>query len=151
MISESVESVESPARELIQLSFPASGDLVVLARFTAATVAARAGFDIDEIEDLRLAVDELCVSLGPLGDGASVRMEFGRLDDTVTVVCTVDGPVGDGPSAGDGPNPLRVPANELSEQLLDALVEEHGREMRDGHLSAWMSMRRGVAGASWNG
>ena len=99
------ESVESPARELIQLSFPASGDLVVLARFTAATVAARAGFDIDEIEDLRLAVDELCVSLGPLGDGASVRMEFGRLDDTVTVVCTVDGPVGEGPSPGDGPNP----------------------------------------------
>ena len=47
--------------EAVELIIPVQSDLVVLARLTAATVASRAGFNVEEVEDLRLAVDELCV------------------------------------------------------------------------------------------
>ncbi len=45
--------------DVVELTLPAGSDLIVLARFTAVTLGSRAGFDIEEIEDLRLAVDEL--------------------------------------------------------------------------------------------
>ena len=48
--------------DVVELTIPVRADLVVLARLTAATVASRADFDVEEIEDLRLAVDELCIS-----------------------------------------------------------------------------------------
>ncbi len=49
--------------DTVELTLPVRADLVVLARFAAGTIASRADFDVEEIEDLRLAVDELCVSL----------------------------------------------------------------------------------------
>ena len=64
------------ARELIEIVFPSSVELIVLARFTAATVGARANFDLNEIDDLRLAVDELSVSFGPLDGDTCLRYEF---------------------------------------------------------------------------
>ena len=138
--------LKTEQREIVELSFPASVDLVVLARFTAATVAVRAGFDVDEIEDLRLAVDELCVSFGPLEYSESVRLQFMRIDQTVRITCEFDRL---NPSAGDliTPSPAGVKlqrAEELSRQLLDALVDEHGRESRDGFPRAWLEKRRTV-------
>ncbi|HEV2952614.1 MAG TPA: anti-sigma factor, partial [Candidatus Dormibacteraeota bacterium] len=64
--------------DLVTLSIPVSADLLVLARLTAATVASRAGFDVEEIEDLRLAVDELCISLVNEGGGGRLELEFIR-------------------------------------------------------------------------
>ena len=49
--------------DTVELTLPIRADLVVLARFAAATIASRADFDVEEIEDLRLAVDELCISV----------------------------------------------------------------------------------------
>src|ERR1700684_3697360 len=80
--------VRTSEREIIEISIPGSVDLVVLARFTAATVGARAGFDLDEIDDLRLAVDELSVSFGPLDGHTCLRYEFLRQGATVNVRCT---------------------------------------------------------------
>jgi serine/threonine-protein kinase RsbW len=140
------QTIETEQRELVELSFPANVDLVVLARFTAATVAARAGFDVEEIEDLRLAVDELCVSFGPIEGSESVRLQFMRTDQTVRIVCEFErlgSPIGDLATLNpDGLNPRR--ADELSRQLLEALVDEHGREDRDGRPCAWLEKRGGV-------
>jgi hypothetical protein len=32
---------------------------------------------------------------------------------------------------------------QLSEQILDALVDEHGKESQDGFVRAWLRKRRG--------
>ncbi len=133
-------------RELVELSFPANVDLVVLARFTAATVAARAGFDVEEIEDLRLAVDELCVSFGPIEASLGVRLQFMRTDHRVRIVCHFeprDLPSGNS-TAVDSQSLNSPRADELSRQLLDALVDEHGRENRDGLPCAWLEKQGGV-------
>ena len=41
------------------------------------------------------------------------------------------------------PEPEGDEVARLSEQILDALVDEHGRESRDGSARAWLRKRRG--------
>jgi hypothetical protein len=131
--------------DAVDLSFAASADLVVLARFTAATVASRAGFDIDEIEDLRLAVDELCVSFGPIAQGTNVHLEFRRTGDTVRITCAFD--ILGSPSVEKISN-IDIStwdrSDDLSQQLLDALVDTHGREETSGKPCAWLEKQKGV-------
>ena len=129
----------SSDRDHVEICFPADVDFVVIARFGAAAVAARANFDIDEIEDLRLAVDELCVSFGPLSENRSVRIEFDRAGDLVKVTCRFES--ADDPSApGDEVLDWKR-TDDLSRQLLDALVDAHGREVLDGSRCAWLEKR----------
>ncbi len=58
----------------VELTLPARPDLLVLARMTVGAVAARAEMPVDDIEDLRLAIDELCLSA--VGDRAGGRLEL---------------------------------------------------------------------------
>ena len=51
----------------VRLVVPAAPEYLRLVRLTAAGLASRLGFTFDEVEDLRIAVDELCFHL--LGDG----------------------------------------------------------------------------------
>jgi hypothetical protein len=145
-------------REVVEISFPGSVDFVVIARFTAATVAARAGFNLDDIDDLRLAVDELSISFGPLDTDSCLRYEFVRDGDAVTVRFTREPASGrvvevpDGADATDGAEKDRslskqelahwMQARELSAVLLDELVTSHGREITDGRSVAWLMKRR---------
>ena len=47
----------------VQLVIPASARYLRLARLTAAGLAGDLGFPVDAIEDLRVAVDELCAAI----------------------------------------------------------------------------------------
>jgi serine/threonine-protein kinase RsbW len=131
------------AGDRIELRFPARGDLIVLARLVTSAISARAGFDIEQLEDLRLAVGELCL-LTLQGNDVSfgdLCLELTVLGDAIGVVCTLErassaGPVGTAPEEADE-------SARLSEQILDALVDEHGRESQDGSVRAWLRKRRG--------
>jgi len=141
------ETSKTSERELIEICFPSSVELVVLARFTAATIGARANFDLDEIDDLRLAVDELSVSFGPLHGDTSLRYEFVRDDDTVSVRCTREPIAGPGGASQQADILDWHQARELSEQLLDELVTMHGREIVNGRSVAWLTKQRGIGPA----
>jgi hypothetical protein len=146
------DDVQTSEREVIEISLPGSVDLVVIARFTAATVGARAGFDLDEIDDLRLAVDELSVSFGPLDGDTSLRYEFVRDHGLVTVRCTREPAPTDAapPTGGRREEPGDAErhfeywehARELSAVLLDELVDSHGRQINDGRSVAWLIKHR---------
>lgn len=123
----------------VELTFPARGDLVVLARLVSSAISARAGFDIEELEDLRLAVGELCL-LALQGSDAhhgELRVAFTSSDETLDISCTLAsaGPVPDAWSGGGE-------ALQLSEQILAALVDEYGRDDQDGMVRAWLRKRR---------
>ena len=122
--------------DIVELTIPVTADLVVLARLTAATVASRADFDIEEIEDLRLAVDELCISMIQGIEEGRLGLQFSRDEDEIKVSCRYLGklrPV---------PDPSERPLDGLSGRILDALVDEHGESMEDGERRAWLLKRR---------
>jgi hypothetical protein len=123
----------------VELTFPARGDLVVLARLVSSAISARAGFDIEELEDLRLAVGELCLLAlqGTDAHQGELRVEFTCSSDALDISCTLisAGPLPDAWSGG-------AESLQLSEQILAALVDQYGRDDQDGMARAWLRKRR---------
>ena len=107
----------------VRLAVPASPEFLRLARVTAAGLASRIGFSFDEVEDLRLAIDELCYGLtGSGGRDGTVEMRYLIGADRLVVE-------GEGHFSTDGA-PLAL--SELSEVILRALVDEH--ELTEGPI-----------------
>jgi len=136
-VSSSAEKLGEGDR--VQLTFPARGDLIVLARLVSSAVSARAGFDIEELEDLRLAVGELCLLTlqGSDAQHGNLCIELTVLGDAIEVTSTHEGA-----AAGEPTDPEADESARLSEQILDALVDEHGRERQEGLVRAWLLKRR---------
>ncbi len=147
----------------IELSIPARADLLQLVRLTAGVVAARAGLGLDDVEDLRLGVEELCLSLvGPTGDAPGrLTLRYGWDDEKVEITCTLrsEGAGGapadrDGDAGGSASTPVSEASawsqhervrRDLSSQILDALVDEHGQIHGEEGPAAWLRMRRSRA------
>lgn len=51
------------AKDVIKLELPAKGEYLSLIRLTASSVAARMGFNIDDIDDIKVSIGEACTSL----------------------------------------------------------------------------------------
>ena len=144
MTEHSDDPSDSPAAAgHIELSIPARGELLQLVRITAGVVAGRVDLGLNDVEDLRLAVEELCLSLvGPTGEAAGrLVLRYGWDHESIDVTCTLvtEGEPHDLGSAarraaGDG-----LPAD-LSSQILDALVDDHGETEADGQRRAWLRM-----------
>ena len=58
----------------VVLTVPADASYVRLARLAAADAGSRAGFTLEEIDDLRIAVGELCVQV--MGPGDTTTLTF---------------------------------------------------------------------------
>jgi len=118
-------------REEVTLAVPARPEYVRLARLTAAGVASRVGFSYDDVEDLRIAVDELCYLLvGAEGRPGGIMLRF-TVDDAELVI------VGEGTA-----RPEPVEFAELSEQLLSALVDEYRIDQDDDAVAIRLVRRR---------
>lgn len=117
-------STAADKRMRVSWSFPAEVELWVLGRMGMSAIAAQLDFGIDEVEDLRLAVNELCSTCAE-GATAESRVELECMWDatSVEVTCAVDAIDGDrgaeaGTLAGD------ITETELSLRILAALVDE---------------------------
>lgn len=87
--------VGTPVRDVVTLRLPADGAYLSVLRTAAAGLASRLDFTLDDIEDLRIAVDEACAMLLPRAAvDASLECAFelmpGELDISVSLA-TVDG------------------------------------------------------------
>ena len=87
--------VDSPVRDVVSLRLPADSAYLTVLRTAAAGLASRLNFTLDDIEDLRIAVDEACAMLLPRAvAGASLSCTFelkpGELDIAVSLP-TADG------------------------------------------------------------
>jgi hypothetical protein len=115
---------------------------------TAAVVAARADLDLDAVEDLRLAVGELCLALmGPTGFPGRLLLRYQWDVDTIEISCTVAPDLETArDEEGDGHHKSQGEAerlrDELSAQILDALVDEHGETTGEDQRGAWLRVRR---------
>jgi len=81
--------------DIVRLQLPAIGAYLSVLRSATAGLAARLNFTIEEIEDLRIAVDEACALLLPSAvPGAHLDCEFELFADELRVsvsVQTLDG------------------------------------------------------------
>ncbi|WP_433083692.1 ATP-binding protein [Dactylosporangium sp. CA-052675] len=108
--------------DVVLLAVPASPAYLGVLRTATAGLAARLQFTLDEIEDLRIAVDEACAMLlavaadtPQLGDTVELSCRFTVTPDALTVYTTV--PLG-------SPDE-RLPGGEsFAWQVLSALADE---------------------------
>jgi anti-sigma regulatory factor (Ser/Thr protein kinase) len=115
-------------KDEVKLVVPASPEFVRLARVTASGLANRLGFSYDEIEDLRLAVDELCHAvIGPSGRAGIVTLRYLMEDGGLCVE-------GHGHFDPGGPP---VALSGLAHQILSALADEHDVREDDGQPTVW--------------
>jgi serine/threonine-protein kinase RsbW len=121
----------------VRLVVPAAAEYLRLVRLTAAGMASRLGFTFDEVEDLRIAVDELCFHLlgesdddTPPADDRTMDLVYSAGGDSITIT----GRTG---LSGAVPEP-----SELSEQILDALVDEHEVSGADGMIMFRLTKQR---------
>jgi serine/threonine-protein kinase RsbW len=82
--------VTAVASDLVLLTVPADGAYLGVLRTAAAGLAARLHFTLDEIEDLRIAVDEACAMLIRLAaPAATLRCRFALTGDELRVEVAV--------------------------------------------------------------
>lgn len=126
-------AVEAPAATDVRLDLPAQARFLRLARLTASGLAGDLDFDIDEVEDLRVAVDEACAVLIEVAtEGARLTLTYSLQDATVEVRGTV--------AATGAPTLHPVAANVLS-----LLADEFSVDHDDGQATFRFLARRGEA------
>lgn len=143
-------STGAAGSERIELSMPATPDLLALARMAASVAGSRLELDYEQIEDLRLAINELA-TLCTAGVRAGGRMLLAFSTDRggLRIDCTVEpppaAPAGETPDRGaDGERVAGLLPEELAERILAALVDAHGLEEEDagGARRGWLWKRR---------
>jgi len=113
------------------LEIPADAAYVQLARLVASGIAGRLDFNIDEIEDLRIGVDECCVALlDCAAPGSTMRLRYSWDDQEVLLQALVEAPphLGSPEVAG------------ITGQILAAVVDDY-RLGRDG-AAAFFELRK---------
>ncbi len=101
----------------ITMSFPSTPEYLRLARLATADAASRAGFDFEEIDDVRIAVSELCSMFS--GSDSAITLEFTCDQGALTV---------EGSAGTNGP----VEVSHLSRVIVAAVVDEHAITTENG-------------------
>jgi serine/threonine-protein kinase RsbW len=121
--------------DVVVLCVPAAGAYLGVLRTATAGLAARLQFTLDEIEDLRIAVDEACAMLLPIATpDAELSCRFAVTDDALTVETSV-------PTTASG---TRLPAESFSWQVLSALADEIDATLSGGHAAIRLTKRRPI-------
>jgi hypothetical protein len=128
--AESLYSTEGG--DAVRLELPASGRFVRLARLLASGVAAAAGFDVDAVEDFRIAVDEVCTGLVEAAPGATMELDFHARQGAVVLFASV--PIRLQAVAPPEAAPTGLERDDLSAQILGVVVDAWERTVDDGAI-----------------
>lgn len=110
----------------IVVSIPARGEFVHVLRSVIASIAALRNLSYDDIDDLRIAVDEACAHLLTIRSPASLlRLRIAPSNADIQVVASTDAEVGEWPSSGA--------EQTLTWQVLAALADEAAFERENDH------------------
>jgi hypothetical protein len=97
----------------VTVTIPARSNFVGLARVAATSLGAELDLDVDELDDLRLALNELVAALIEVAaDGATIAVEYTLGDEELSVSGQL--------SAGEGAS-----LDELSQQILGVVTDSY--------------------------
>ena len=119
----------------VELRVPASGAYLAVLRTAAAGLAARLEFTIDDIEDLRIAVDEACALLLPLATpGSRMTCRFDLRPHQFQVAVSVPSSTTDPPSR-----------DTFAWTVLTALAGDVDASISDGHVTLTLRKQRNAS------
>jgi hypothetical protein len=133
--SLTLAAARAPSTSELRLEVPCGAAHVRVVRLVAVDAAERAGFDCDAVDDLRIAVDELCHALTVCTD-AVVSVRFLVSDGQVAV----EG------SANRGAAVVAFRLSPVSQQIVRAISESF--ELIDGSSQVRFSLRVRADGAA---
>lgn len=136
------ETAAAPAgltglRDMVTIRLPAAGAYLSVLRTATAGLAARLDFTLDEIEDLRIAVDEACAMLlAQAVPGTDIECEFELTGDSMRISVSV--------LAVDAQVPAR---DTFAWTVLTSLAGDVDARAGDDRVAIVLQKRRGRAGA----
>ena len=123
--------------DVVVLVVPADGSYLAVLRTATAGLAARLQFTLDEIEDLRIAVDEACAILLSVAPAQTeVTSQFEVTDSALSIDVSV-------PASGRATLPG---GNSFSWQVLTALAGEVSARTDNGRAAIRLTKRRSPGG-----
>ncbi len=118
----------------VVLQVPSSPASLRVVRMVAATIVADDGFDIDEVDDVRMAVDELCAAVIEASPTSSMRVRFRleahRLDVQIDA---------------ESSTPASVQVDEMRAAVLGAVTDQYSTAVEDGRSIAAFAKRSTLA------
>ena len=116
----------------VHLEIPASGAYLAVARAAATGLAAQLQFTYEEIDDLRIAVDEACTQLlARRGGATTLNVAYHLAESELRVDVSIEAP-------DDGRPPLA--RDTFAWQILSAMTDEVREQSEAGRL--WLSFRK---------
>ena len=115
---------EVPGTEVVSVEIPALPAYLRVVRLVASGLATRLKFTLDEIEDLKIAVDELAAYMtGSQGREGSLRIDFAVSEQRIEITGT--GHLEPG-------SKVRTELTDFSRTILETVVDAASLEQLDG-------------------
>jgi serine/threonine-protein kinase RsbW len=118
----------------LTLSVPGKAEYVSTVRLAVSSLAAKTGFDIEAIEDIKVAVSEACSNIlchSNIGNDRIYRVEC-TLHDSKMEIIVVDDGVGFDVSDYEAPDPESLQVGGLGIYIIKALMDEVQVVSQDG-------------------
>jgi serine/threonine-protein kinase RsbW len=109
--------------DVVRLTVPAALEYVRIVRLAGSGVASRLGFDVEEIENLRVALDELASLVIAYAAPGELELTFSTTDTELQI-------------SGRAPltNGSKVGVETLTAQILKAVVDDYELTADNGHV-----------------
>jgi serine/threonine-protein kinase RsbW len=112
--------------DTLTLSVPGKAEYVSTVRLTVSSLAAQSGFDIETIDDIKVAVSEACSNIlchSKIGDEGAYRVECTRHEGKLEITVADQG-VGFDADNYKAPDPECLHAGGLGIYIIKALMDE---------------------------
>jgi serine/threonine-protein kinase RsbW len=109
--------------DCVRLQLPVDPQYMRVARLVASGLGATIGFDVEAVDDLRIAVDELCAAMVEVSDDDVLDLSFEVRDDGIEV----EGRTATAPTAQLSPDRFA-----LSEQILVVACDRYSLNIDGG-------------------
>ncbi|SEF82948.1 serine/threonine-protein kinase RsbW [Thermomonospora echinospora] len=138
MPAEMPADTKAAVRDMVTVKLPADSAYLSVLRTATAGLAARLDFTLDEIEDLRIAVDEACAMLlAQAVPGTDLECQFELTGDAMRIAVSV--------LTVDGVEPSR---DTFAWTVLSSLAGDVDSTVgADDRVTVMLRKRRGAAGA----
>lgn len=72
-------------KDSIELNIPSKVDYISIIRLTSSSLANNLGFNVDDIEDIKVCISEACVNILNFSDTKQINILFCLEDDNISI------------------------------------------------------------------